>query len=125
MADEGIRAKADSRKQFAAHRMMGSNPTGEVQQKKESDQWKCISPPKCRPNLSWHEYWRTASMTGYDFRPEAEIDVDLIWEYIAGDNLGAADRMIERIRTAIESLVTSPGSRSPATPASHLGRCVS
>jgi plasmid stabilization system protein ParE len=25
-------------------------------------------------------------MTGYDFHPEAETDLDEIWEYIAADN---------------------------------------
>ncbi len=27
-------------------------------------------------------------MTGYDFHPEAEIDLDAIWEFIAEDNQG-------------------------------------
>jgi plasmid stabilization system protein ParE len=29
-------------------------------------------------------------MTGYDFHPEAALDLDEIWEFIAGDNLDAA-----------------------------------
>ena len=33
-------------------------------------------------------------MTGYDFHPEAESDIDEIWEYIAADNVTAADRII-------------------------------
>jgi hypothetical protein len=34
---------------------------------------------------------------GYDFHPEAEIDLDAVWEYIAEDNPEAADRMIDAI----------------------------
>ncbi len=30
-------------------------------------------------------------MIGYEFHPEAEIDLDTIWEFIAEDNIGAAD----------------------------------
>jgi hypothetical protein len=35
-------------------------------------------------------------MRGYDFHPEAEIDLDAIWEFIAEDNQVAADRMSDR-----------------------------
>lgn len=31
-------------------------------------------------------------MSGYAFHPEAFADVDEIWEYIAEDNIDAADR---------------------------------
>jgi hypothetical protein len=33
-------------------------------------------------------------MTGYDFHPEAALDLDEIWEFIAEANLDAADRVI-------------------------------
>jgi len=36
----------------------------------------------------------TVSMTGYDFHPEALRDLDEIWEYIALEDLDAADRVI-------------------------------
>jgi len=35
-------------------------------------------------------------MTAYDFHPEAGTDLDEIWEYIAADNVDAADRLIMR-----------------------------
>jgi plasmid stabilization system protein ParE len=31
-------------------------------------------------------------MTGYDFHPEARVDLDEIWEFIAEDNLEVATR---------------------------------
>jgi plasmid stabilization system protein ParE len=54
-------------------------------------------------------------MKGYDFHPEAEIDLDTIWEYIAEDNFDAADRMIDEIEATIERLVPFPhqGHRRP------------
>jgi plasmid stabilization system protein ParE len=48
-------------------------------------------------------------MTGYDFHPEARLDVDEIWEFIRADNLDAADRMIAEILAAIAALVPFPG----------------
>ena len=33
----------------------------------------------------------------YDFHPEAEIDLDEVWEYIAADNLSAADQSLEAL----------------------------
>ena len=47
-------------------------------------------------------------MTGYDFHPEAETDLDEIWEYIAAGNAGAADRVIADIRQALNNLVLFP-----------------
>lgn len=38
----------------------------------------------------------------------AYTDLDDIWEYIAGENLGAADRVIEEIFNAIRSLIAFP-----------------
>lgn len=47
-------------------------------------------------------------MTGYDFHPDAEADIDAIWEFIAEDNPDAADRVIDKIVSAIEALVPFP-----------------
>jgi toxin ParE1/3/4 len=47
-------------------------------------------------------------MTGYDFHPEAAIDLDEIWEFIAEDNLDAADNVIEDILARIDALVPFP-----------------
>jgi plasmid stabilization system protein ParE len=54
-------------------------------------------------------------MTGYDFHPEADLDLDEIWEFIAQDNPTAADKVTEDIVAAIEALVSSPrmGHRRP------------
>jgi plasmid stabilization system protein ParE len=47
-------------------------------------------------------------MTGYDFHPEAAVDLDEIWEFIAADNLEAADGVIGDILRAIDVLVPFP-----------------
>jgi len=54
-------------------------------------------------------------MTGYDFHPEAETDLDEIWEFIAADSVSAADRVIEDIQQSLEGLVSFPhrGYRRP------------
>lgn len=54
-------------------------------------------------------------MSGYAFHPEAFVDLDQIWEYIAEDNIDAADRVIADIYTALDKLVGSPhiGHRRP------------
>jgi plasmid stabilization system protein ParE len=58
-------------------------------------------------------------MTGYEFHPQARVDLDEIWEYIAADNLDAADRVIAEILAAIRALI--PFSRSGTqTPGPHL-----
>ncbi len=48
-------------------------------------------------------------MSGFVLHPEANTDLDEIWEYIAADNLDAADRVLEEIYEAILSLVPFPG----------------
>ena len=48
-------------------------------------------------------------MIAYDFHPEARLDLDEIWEFIRGDNLEAADRLIAEILGAIDALVPFPG----------------
>lgn len=40
--------------------------------------------------------------------PEAYTDIDELWEYIAVDNIGAADRIREEIYEAIGGLVAFP-----------------
>jgi plasmid stabilization system protein ParE len=47
-------------------------------------------------------------MTGYDFHPEARVDLIEIWGFIRADNLDAADRMIADILSAIRGLVPFP-----------------
>jgi plasmid stabilization system protein ParE len=39
----------------------------------------------------------------------AEQDLDEIWEYIAEDNIDAADRWIERLFDAFDALARAPG----------------
>jgi toxin ParE1/3/4 len=48
-------------------------------------------------------------MIAYDFHPQARLDLDEIWEFIRGDNLDAADRLIAEILAAIDALVQFPG----------------
>jgi plasmid stabilization system protein ParE len=47
-------------------------------------------------------------MSGFVLHPEAYTDLDEIWEYIAADNLDAADRVREEIYDAIQSLAAFP-----------------
>lgn len=48
-------------------------------------------------------------MTDFRFSPEAFRDIDEIWEYIAEDNLDAADRVRDEIFTACQRLAEMPG----------------
>jgi plasmid stabilization system protein ParE len=48
-------------------------------------------------------------MRPYDFHPEAEVDLNEIWDYIAKDNPDAADRVTDEIVSAIETLAPFPG----------------
>jgi plasmid stabilization system protein ParE len=54
-------------------------------------------------------------MSGYDFHPEARLDLDEIWEFIRTDNLDAADRLIVEILSATDAVVQFPdrGHRRP------------
>src|SRR5271156_2745168 len=47
-------------------------------------------------------------MSGFVLHPQAYTDLEEIWEYIAADNLDAADRVREEIHEAIQSLVPFP-----------------
>ena len=48
-------------------------------------------------------------MTEYVLAPEAERDLGAIWEYIAGDNLEAADGWIAKLFDTFEVLARMPG----------------
>lgn len=48
-------------------------------------------------------------MTGYVLSVDADLDLDEIWEYIAADNIDAADRWIGRLFDAFEALASTPG----------------
>jgi plasmid stabilization system protein ParE len=47
-------------------------------------------------------------MSGYVLHPEAYTDIDGICDFIAEDNLSAADRVREEIYEAIRELVSFP-----------------
>jgi len=47
-------------------------------------------------------------MSGFVLHPEALVDLNEIWEFIAADNLEAADRVLEEICEVIDSLVAFP-----------------
>ena len=40
--------------------------------------------------------------------PQADLDLDSIWEFIAADSITAANRLIDRIGGVFEMLVQSP-----------------
>lgn len=48
-------------------------------------------------------------MSGYILAPDAVLDLEDIWDYIAADNLEAADRWIEKPFAAFETIGRSPG----------------
>ncbi len=47
-------------------------------------------------------------MTEYAFHPEALLDLDEIWDFIAKDSLPAADRMVAEILSISEALSRFP-----------------
>ncbi len=47
-------------------------------------------------------------MTGYDFHREARLDLEHIWEFVAIDNVDAANRLIEEILASVRALVPFP-----------------
>lgn len=47
-------------------------------------------------------------MSGFVLHPEALADLEEIWEYIAADNLDAADRVLEELYEAIHGLISFP-----------------
>jgi toxin ParE1/3/4 len=54
-------------------------------------------------------------MSDYAFHPEAFADLEEIWEYIAQDNIDAADRVLADIHSTLATLAASPriGHRRP------------
>jgi len=50
-----------------------------------------------------------AQMADHIYSPEARLDLLEIWEFIARDNLDAADRVEQEIRQAVEMLARNPG----------------
>ncbi|HEY4933465.1 MAG TPA: type II toxin-antitoxin system RelE/ParE family toxin [Terriglobales bacterium] len=47
-------------------------------------------------------------MTGYVFHPEAALDLEEIWDFIAEDNLDAADQVIADVLASLDALVAFP-----------------
>jgi plasmid stabilization system protein ParE len=54
-------------------------------------------------------------MNGYAFHPDAFDDLDEVWDYIAKDNIDAADRVLADIHSTLTLLAGSPhiGHRRP------------
>jgi plasmid stabilization system protein ParE len=54
-------------------------------------------------------------MYGYDFHPEALLDLDEIWEFVRLHNLDAADQLIDEIIGTVRDLPPFPhqGHRRP------------
>jgi len=48
-------------------------------------------------------------VTGYILGAAVEFDLDEIWEYIAADNIDAADRWIGKLFDAFEAVGQTPG----------------
>jgi plasmid stabilization system protein ParE len=48
-------------------------------------------------------------MKEYVLSTGADLDLDDIWEFIAEDNISAADRWIEKLFDAFEALAQNPG----------------
>ena len=48
-------------------------------------------------------------MKGFLLTPRAKQDVDDIWDYIADDNVEAADRVINSLETTMIKLAKRPG----------------
>src|ERR1700730_3669873 len=61
-------------------------------------------------------------MSAYVLHPEAYTDLGEIWEFIAEDNVDAADQLLEEIHNAIRGLVSFPhqGYRRPDLTSRHL-----
>ncbi len=47
-------------------------------------------------------------MTKITIRPAARHDLDEIWDYIAADNLPAADRLVENVNQKLKLLAEKP-----------------
>ncbi len=60
-------------------------------------------------------------MNGFSLHPEAYADLEEIWEYIAADNVSAADRVIGDVFEALRTLAVSPHRAPAARP--HIEAC--
>ena len=49
-------------------------------------------------------------MNSYILATDAVVDLEEIWEYIAADNIDAADRWIEKLFNSFETIARMPGS---------------
>jgi plasmid stabilization system protein ParE len=58
-------------------------------------------------------------MTGFAFHPEAEADINDIWEYITTDSSAAADRVTTEIEKALDNLVLLPVRATAARTSLH------
>jgi toxin ParE1/3/4 len=47
-------------------------------------------------------------MTAFAFHPEALLDLDEIWEFIAADSIDAADMVVADILSALDSVLSFP-----------------
>jgi toxin ParE1/3/4 len=47
-------------------------------------------------------------MTGFVFHPDAILDLEEIWDFIAADSVAAADHFLDELREAILLLVPHP-----------------
>lgn len=52
-------------------------------------------------------------MTYFEIAPQAQDDLDAIWEYIAAASIDAADRLLDSFRNRLELLTILPGSGTP------------
>ena len=48
-------------------------------------------------------------MKGFVLTPRAKQDVNDLWDYIAGDNVEGADRVLDALETAMAKLAKNPG----------------
>ena len=53
-------------------------------------------------------------MSDFILSPAASRDLDEIWEYIAEDNLDAADRWVDKLKRPCTSWLRCPRSGTPA-----------
>ena len=51
-------------------------------------------------------------MSGFIFHPDALNDLDEVWNFIALDNVAAADRIVQEINDAIRHLLLLPSNGS-------------
>ena len=47
-------------------------------------------------------------MSGFVLGPDVELDLDAIWDFIAEDNIDAADRWMDKLFKAFEVLARAP-----------------